>query len=171
MIYPDDVRGWLTLEEAQILRDVSEGRVTLEVGTFCGKSTIILAQVCPLVVTVDWHRGDRNIGPQSSLHEFHSGLQRYESRLKGKVVAIVGRVEDAGPLLAPALFGCIYIDAEHYAPAVTASIRSIEHCAAPGCVWVFHDYHLGDVKRVVRDWSGERDVIEYKTLHGVGVVR
>jgi hypothetical protein len=61
-VFPEGVRGWLTYEEADILTRVARGRIGLEVGTFCGKSTLLLGQVCPLLITVDTHRGDRNVG-------------------------------------------------------------------------------------------------------------
>lgn len=171
LTYPDDVRGWLTPDEAQLLADEVEGRRTLEVGTFCGKSTIVLAQVCPLVVTADWHRGDANVGDQDSASEYLGNLRRY--RLGHKVVSLLARVEDAGPLLAGGQFGCIYVDAEHYADAVEVSIRSVEHCANQSCTWVFHDYGLGDVQAVVGKWAAEHSypVEEHDTVHGIAVVR
>jgi hypothetical protein len=70
VVFPDEIRGWLTQDEGELLVKAARGRRGLEVGTFCGRSTMLLGQVCPLLVTVDTHRGDRNIGIQDSLTEF-----------------------------------------------------------------------------------------------------
>jgi hypothetical protein len=51
-VFPEGVRGWLTYEEADILTRAASGRVGLEVGTFCGKSTLLLGQVCPLLIRI-----------------------------------------------------------------------------------------------------------------------
>jgi hypothetical protein len=168
---PDDVRGWLTPREASILAREAAGRVALEVGAFCGKATILLAQVCPWVVSVDWHRGDANIGDQDSLAEFVANLRKH--RVEGRVVPAIGRVEDVGQFLRDGFASFVYVDAEHYERGARASIECVRHCAAPGCVWAFHDYGLWDVQKVVKEcatlygWA----LREESTEHGLCIAR
>jgi hypothetical protein len=173
VVFPDDIRGWLTQDEGELLVKAARGRRSLEVGTFCGRSTMLLGQVCPLLVTVDTHRGDRNIGIQDSLAEFLIGFERFERRvLLNKVIPVIGRIEDVGPLLAPGFASFIYIDAEHYEDTAEASVKAVEHCASLDCVWVFHDYGLGDVQRVALRLATRRhaDLEVYYTTYGMAIL-
>lgn len=172
-VFPEGVRGWLTYEEADILTRAARGRVGLEVGTFCGKSTLLLGQVCPLLITVDTHKGDRNVGSQNTLAEFFANLESFEKRwLLIRVVPIIGHIEDIGPLLAPASFSFIYIDAEHYEDAAEASVKAVEHCASPDCVWAFHDHGIPDVQRVTKRLAARRNyyISHYRTTHGLAIL-
>jgi hypothetical protein len=172
-VFPEGVRGWLTYEEANILTRAARGRIGLEVGTFCGKSTLLLGQVCPLLVTVDTHRGDRNVGSQDTLAEFLVNLERFEKRgLLNPVVPIIGYIEDVGHLLAPRFASFIYIDAEHYEDSAEASVREVEHCASPGCVWAFHDHGIPDVQRVAERLAARRGyhIQPYRTTHGLAIL-
>lgn len=172
-VFPEEVRGWLTYEEADILARVARGRVGLEVGTFCGKSTLLLGQVCPLLVTVDTHRGDRNVGVQNSLTEFLINLERFGRSISlNCVIPVIGRIEDVGPLLASKSFSFIYIDAEHYEDTAEASVGSVEHCASLDCIWAFHDYGLGDVQRVALRLATRRhaNVEVHHTTYGLAIL-
>jgi hypothetical protein len=172
-VFPEGVRGWLTYEEADILTRVSRGRIGLEVGTFCGKSTLLLGQVCPLLITVDTHRGDRNVGVQDTLTEFLINLERFGKKVSlNRVIPIIGRIEEVGPALAVGLASFIYIDAEHYEDAADASVRAVEHCARPDCIWAFHDYGIPDVQRVAKRLAARRDcsIQVYQTTHGLAIL-
>jgi hypothetical protein len=172
-VFPEGVRGWLTYEEADILTRAARGRIGLEVGTFCGKSTLLLGQVCPLLVTVDTHRGDRNVGVQNTLAEFLTNLGLFEKRcLLNRVVPVVGRIEDIGSLLWPGFASFLYIDAEHYEDTAEASVRAVEHCASPDCVWAFHDYGIPDVQRVAERLATRRgySIQAYHTTHGLAIL-
>jgi hypothetical protein len=174
VIFPDGVRGWLTQDEGDLLVKAARGRIGLEVGTFCGRSTLLLGQVCPLLVTVDTHRGDRNIGIQDSLTEFLISLDRFEKKgLLNRVIPVIGRIEDVGPLLAPGFASFIYIDAEHYEDTAEAGVRAVEHCASLDCIWAFHDYGLGDVQRVALRLATRRhlDVEVHHTTYGLALLR
>jgi MMP 1-O-methyltransferase len=172
-VFPEGVRGWLTYEEADILTRAARGRIGLEVGTFCGKSTLLLGQVCPLLVTVDTHRGDRNVGVQDTLTEFLINLERFGRKVSlNRVIPVIGHIEDIGPLLAPTSFSFIYIDGEHYEDTAEASVKAVEHCASPDCVWAFHDYGIPDVQRVAGRLANRRGyhIQPYQTTHGLAIL-
>jgi hypothetical protein len=172
-VFPEGVRGWLTYEEADILTRVARGRIGLEVGTFCGKSTLLLGQVCPVLITVDTHRGDRNVGVQDTLTEFLINLERFGRKVSlNRVIPVICRIEDIGSLLAPASFSFIYIDAEHYEDAAEASVKAVEHCASPDCVWAFHDYGIPDVQRVAKRLATRRgySIQVHRTTHGLALL-
>jgi hypothetical protein len=172
-VFPEGIRGWLTYEEADILVQAACGRVALEVGTFCGKSTLLLGQICPLLITVDTHRGDRNVGVQDTLTEFLINLERFGRKVSlGRVIPVIGRIEEVGPALAPGLVSFIYIDAEHYEDTADASVRAVEHCARPDCVWAFHDYGIPDVQRVAERLATRRGyhIQVHHTTHGLAIL-
>jgi hypothetical protein len=88
------------------------------------------------------------------------------------VIPIIGRIEEVGPALAVGLASFIYIDAEHYEDAADASVRAVEHCARPDCIWAFHDYGIPDVQRVAKRLAARRDcsIQVYQTTHGLAIL-
>ncbi|HEY7154088.1 MAG TPA: hypothetical protein VH575_09050, partial [Gemmataceae bacterium] len=50
---PEEMSGWLTLDEGQLLYEQAAGRRVLELGTALGRSTVCLAQSARQVVTID----------------------------------------------------------------------------------------------------------------------
>jgi hypothetical protein len=58
--------------------------------------------------------------------------------------------------VAPEFASFLYIDAEHYEDTAEASVRAVEHCARPDCVWAFHDYGIPDVQRVAERLATRR---------------
>src|SRR5690606_30630361 len=42
--FPSDVQGWLSYREGKTLYDLARGKRVLEIGSYCGRSTICLAQ-------------------------------------------------------------------------------------------------------------------------------
>lgn len=174
VVFPEDVRGWLTQDEGNLLVGAARGRRALEVGTFCGRSAMLLGQVCPLLVTIDTHLGDGGIGPQDTLVEFYSNLRHFEKRgLLKCVIPMIGRVENVGPLLEKGFASFIYIDGEHYEAAEESNTRAVEHCASLDCIWAFHDYGLGDVQRVALRLATRRhmDVEVHHTTYGLALLR
>ncbi|MGH7203322.1 MAG: hypothetical protein ACREHC_02660, partial [Candidatus Levyibacteriota bacterium] len=63
--FVSNIPGWLTVKEAQFLETIvlrtekRKGEI-VEIGSFCGKSTICLAQSSGKVYAVDPHKG--NVG-------------------------------------------------------------------------------------------------------------
>jgi predicted O-methyltransferase YrrM len=127
----DGVEGWMTDAQARRLfeagaRVPSGGRI-VEIGSFRGRSTIILALAAPAgaeVVAVDPHgggdRGPQEITPdalrgEEDFRTFHANLER--AGVQGRVRHVRLLSEEAlGEVAAP--YDLLYVDGAHrYAPA------------------------------------------------------
>ena len=128
----------------------------LEVGTYCGKSTIYLAaaarQAGQAVVTVDHHRGseenqpgweyhdpalvDERTGRLDTLPGFRATLAA--AGLEDQVIAVVGRsAQLAGLWRAP--LGMLFIDGGHTDEAAQADYANWAPWVAPGGALAIHD--------------------------------
>lgn len=148
MKFPAEVPGWLSLEEGEALAQFAEGRTVLEIGSFCGRSTICLAQAARFVVSVDPHDARTTPGEGkggNTLLPFVKALHEYG--LLGKVACVVGTTETVRPHL-PAIFDRVFIDGDHSYRAVcedldwAARLLRGESPATTGFV-ACHDYRTG----------------------------
>ena len=128
----------------------------LEVGTYCGKSTIYLAcaarQAGQVVVTVDHHHGSEENQPGWEYHDTSlvdpatgrlDTLPFFRSTLTGlglddDVIAIVGRSADVARLWQAPL-GMLFIDGGHTDVAATTDYESWAPWIAPGGLLAIHD--------------------------------
>jgi predicted O-methyltransferase YrrM len=128
----------------------------LEIGTYCGKSTIYLAaaaaQAGQIVVTVDHHRGseenqpgweyhdrslvDPAVGLLDTLPAFRSTLAA--SGLERHVIAIVGRSAEVARLWRQPL-GLLFIDGGHTDAAATADYEGWAPRIGLGGALAIHD--------------------------------
>ena len=128
----------------------------LEIGSYCGKSTIYLAAAArtqgQLTVTIDHHRGseehqpgweyhdpglvDPGTGQLDTLPELRATLAR--AGLEDDVVVIVGRSKEVARLWRTPL-GMLFIDGGHTDAAAQADYDSWARHVAPGGVLAIHD--------------------------------
>lgn len=156
----EETRGFMPPDEGLALYEAAleGGRVgpILEVGTWCGKSTVYLAaaahEIGGHVVTVDHHRGSEENQPGWEYHEPdlvdpavgkletlpHARRTIVDAGIEDVVTMIIGRsTEVAGWWGAPC--GMVFIDGGHAADVARADYEAwIEH-VAPGGLWVIHD--------------------------------
>src|SRR5690606_27987830 len=64
--FPKDVDGWLTYEEGRALADAAAGKCVLEIGSYCGRSTICMAQTAQHVHWIDPHDGRGTPNPRDT---------------------------------------------------------------------------------------------------------
>ena len=128
----------------------------LEVGTYCGKSTIYLAcaarQAGQVVVTVDHHHGSEENQPGWEYHDTSlvdpatgrlDTLPFFRSTLTGlglddDVIAIVGRSADVARLWQAPL-GMVFVDGGHTEAAAQADYEGWAPWVAPGGALAIHD--------------------------------
>src|SRR5215471_4455524 len=134
-------RGFMPPAEGEALFEVAARYASVgpivEIGTYCGKSTIYLAaaaaQAGQVVLTVDHHRGseenqpgweyhdaelvDPAVGKLDTLPSFRSTLAA--AGLEEQVIAIVGRSAQVASLWRTPL-GLLFIDGGHTQEAATA---------------------------------------------------
>lgn len=157
--YPFEVDGWLSLPEAEILRDASRGKVCIEFGAWCGKSTITMAQEATFVHSVDWHRGDRATGARETLSTFLGNLSRYGVR--DKVGVYVARIEDFARLECQGFADLVFVDASHDEGSCYRDIQLAKQCLRAGGKIAVHDSLwpgvLAATSRAMAGWTIERE--------------
>ncbi|MBF6048265.1 class I SAM-dependent methyltransferase [Streptomyces sp. NRRL B-1677] len=154
-------KGFMPLDEGLALHAAAEeaaalGLPLLEVGTYCGRSTILLAAAAReagvTAVTVDHHRGseeqqpgweyhdaslvDEAVGRMDTLPAFRRTLHR--AGLEEHVLALVGRSPLAASLWGRPL-GLVFIDGGHTDEHATADYEGWVPHLAPGGLLVIHD--------------------------------
>ncbi|SFS63947.1 class I SAM-dependent methyltransferase [Saccharopolyspora flava] len=152
--------GFMPTDEGLALHETAVAHlgdgVGVEIGTYCGKSTIFLGAAARItggrVVTVDHHRGseehqpgweyhdptlvDAEVGKLDTLGEFRRTLAR--AGLEDEVTAVVGRSRDvAGFWRTPLTF--LFIDGGHTEEAAVNDYEGWAHWVAPGGALVIHD--------------------------------
>jgi len=152
--------GFMSSPEGLVLFDVaarySPVGPVLEIGSYCGKSTIYLASAAraagQLVVTVDHHRGSEEHQPGWEYHDPAlvdpatgrlDTLPRLRATLAAAgleqdVVVVVGRSADVARLWATPL-GLVFIDGGHTEAAAVTDYECWAPWVAPGGALAIHD--------------------------------
>ncbi|MEV0847040.1 class I SAM-dependent methyltransferase [Streptomyces sp. NPDC049954] len=170
------------------------GLPLLEVGTYCGRSTLLLADAARAagvsVVTVDHHRGseeqqpgweyhdphtvDEELGVMDTLPQFRRTL--YRAGLEEHVVAVVGRSPQVAAVWGQPL-GLVFVDGGHTDAHANADYEGWSPKLAGGGLLVIHDVFPDPAdggQAPYRIWrraveSGEFD--EVRTVDSLRVLR
>lgn len=134
---PRDVAGWLEEDEGQELRRISHGKDVLEIGSYCGRSTIWIAKAAKTVTCVDYWDGRATAVPCNTLDEFKRNVSSYGVDHKVSIVA-----PDA--VLPAESYDLVFIDGDHSEAAVKADIEKALLSIRPGGLIAFHDYKSKD---------------------------
>ncbi|KNB53089.1 hypothetical protein AC230_09730 [Streptomyces caatingaensis] len=159
----EEAKGFMPLDEGLALHAAAEhaaaelgGLPLLEVGTYCGRSTILLADAARAagtsVVTVDHHRGseeqqpgweyhdaslvDPEVGRMDTLPAFRRTLHR--AGLEEHVIAVVGRSPRIAALWHAPL-ALVFVDGGHTDEHATADYEGWTPHLAEGGLLVIHD--------------------------------
>lgn len=134
--------GWLSADEAHELRRLSRGRTVLELGSWKGRSTVVLAEGAKYVVSVDRHEGISEVGGEDSLPD-------YLGAVRG--LANVGIVVAEFSVFVPWLkaFDLVYVDGDHESEAVARDAVLARSVALETVA--FHDWDFASVRDPVID--------------------
>lgn len=159
-IAPDSVKGFLDPVEGQLLFEQAmqvPGRSPcLEIGSYCGKSTLYLGSACKarnaVLFAVDHHRGSEEHQPGEGYFDpelasgdgagidtfpaFRDTLRRAD--LESHVVPLVAPSAVVGQAWATPL-GMVFIDGGHSMAAALADYRAWAPHVMPGGVLAIHD--------------------------------
>lgn len=154
------VKGFLAQDEAQALyeraTEMSLKGAVLEVGSYCGKSTIYLGTACKknngVVYAVDHHRGseehqlgeeyhdkelyDESIGLMDTFKEFRTNMRKAD--LENTVIPIVASSALASKSWNTAL-AMVFIDGGHSMEAAMTDYRAWAGHIMPGGILAIHD--------------------------------
>lgn len=145
--FPHEISGWLLPREGKTLADLATGKQVLEIGSYCGRSTVCLARTAEHVTAVDYFDGRGTPSPQNTLPTFKENLKRYGVSDKVSIVHPDAEI--------PALsYDLAFIDGAHDYESVTRDVNKAREVLAPDGLIVFHDYkepyHPG-IEQVVDD--------------------
>lgn len=155
----DSVKGFLDAQEGEALfavaQEMSPQGLCVEIGSYCGKSTVILGTACQqaggVLLAIDHHRGseenqpgedyfdadlDDGEGGMSSLLQFRANIRR--AGLEDTVIPALSpsQVVQQLPLAAPAF---VFIDGGHSMPAALADYRNWGTRVMRGGILAIHD--------------------------------
>ncbi len=131
--FPREINGWLLPSEGKALAELATGKRVLEIGSYCGLSTVCMARTAKHVTAVDYFDGRGTPRPQDTLGEFKGNLARYG--LTDKV--LVCKPDDELPQGA---YDFAFIDAAHDFESVYAdALKAIEVLSDDGLLG-FHDH-------------------------------
>jgi predicted O-methyltransferase YrrM len=155
----DSMKGFLDAQEGEALfavaQEMSPQGLCVEIGSYCGKSTVILGTACQqaggVLLAIDHHRGseenqpgedyfdadlDDGEGGMSSLLQFRATMRR--AGLEDTVIPALSpsQVVQQLPLAAPAF---VFIDGGHSMPAALADYRNWGTRVMRGGILAIHD--------------------------------
>lgn len=131
--FPSEIEGWLHPSEGRALAELSKGKRVLEIGSYCGRSTVCIARTAESVTCVDYFDGRATPMPGSTWERFQESIERYG--VKHKVKAVY----PDGPIPGP-LYDFAFIDGAHDQESVKTDIRKALEVLKPEGLLAFHDY-------------------------------
>lgn len=165
--FASEIKGFLAPEEGERLFELALEACKLgpclEIGSFCGKSTVYLGSACKLcgrtLFSIDYHRGSEEQQPGQlyfdpevydgvrgvidSFPYFRATIER--AGLEETVVAIVAKSHVVAKDWATPL-GMVFIDGGHAYETVLTDYRCWSPNLLPGGFLVFHDIFLDPTK-------------------------
>jgi MMP 1-O-methyltransferase len=184
----DRAKGWLFPAEGQALYEaalsIPAGPI-VEVGSYCGKSTVYLGQAArdlgTVVFAVDHHRGSPemqtgqpNCDPAVFANGAHDTLGHFratiaEASLEDHVVAVVGESTQVAIYWRTPV-GMVFIDAAHAYLQVRADFVAWASWVMPGGVLAFHDVTIADIERVATE-AEEHGFVRYADVDSLRLLR
>jgi predicted O-methyltransferase YrrM len=135
-----NIDGWLMHEEGKALAELARGKRVLEIGSYCGKSTVCMARTAEHVTAVDYFDGRDTPAPGDTSKAFRDNLDRY-----GVADKVTTKHPDE-PLCGE--YDLAFIDGAHDRESVHSDIDKSLSVLAPGGLLAFHDY---------REFPGQHD--------------
>jgi Methyltransferase domain len=141
LIIPPTVTTAVTGPEAEELGRLARGKTVLELGSYHGFSTVVLASVADRVYAIDWHQGDDHAGVGDSWDTFMATMNQYPDAAS-RVLVCRGRFEDEVPRLVAigVQVDGAFLDGFHDEPSVTRDLALALTLVRPGGFIAWHDY-------------------------------
>jgi len=139
----DPITGWMSDSELRwLIREASRRRRIVEVGAFCGRTTLALALATPGTVTsVDPWIGEPQDYPDLVGEALYAAWQRNLAPhiASGKVTAFTGTLQDYARTR-PARPDFVFVDGNHLPDFVVADCQTAKRLVAKGAVVAGHDW-------------------------------
>lgn len=181
--------GWLHEDEGPFLRELALGceGPYLEVGSYCGKSTVWLGDAAEqnetILFAVDHHQGSPEMAEgqdcynpgaidSDGAHDTLTGFRRTmrEAGLQDSVVPVVGSTAALAPHWEIPV-GFVFIDAAHDYEGCALDARTWGPWLRHGGLMAFHDTTIGDIARVIDEALATGRYAEMDPCNTVRVLR
>jgi predicted O-methyltransferase YrrM len=131
------VEGWLSPAEGRLLARYAAGKDVLEIGSYCGLSTVWLGRTARSVYCIDTFDGRGTPKPRNTYWEFLANLERYQ--LLDKTIAYRGESRQALPG-ADRRFDLAFVDGAHNSEDLAIDTAVALRTLRPDGLLAFHDY-------------------------------
>jgi hypothetical protein len=131
--FPREISGWLTPAEGKALSELAKDKRVVEIGSYCGLSTVCIGRTAKHVTAVDYFDGRGTPSPADTLPSFKTNMARYG--LTEKVQIVHADDDIPGPE-----YDLAFIDADHEYESVANDIRRCMAVLKPDGILAFHDY-------------------------------
>lgn len=155
------IPGWLTKHEGEFLEKAvsslhSTNGAIVEIGSYCGKSTIWLASSGETIYAIDPHKGNLSGGKtRPTLAQFKANLKK--TGVYKNIVAIVKTSENASKKWKRPI-KMLFIDGLHDEVHASEDYRLWSSMVVDGGIIAMHDAFCG--------WEGAGDVAMKKIVYG-----
>lgn len=131
--FPWEIEGWLLPKEGEWLATLAKGKRVLEIGSYCGLSTVCMGRTAEHVTAVDYFDGRGTPTPRDTYADFSSNIARY---------GLTEKVSICHPHEPFTLkqYDLAFIDAAHDYLSVRRDIERVRKVIAPEGLIAFHDY-------------------------------
>lgn len=143
-----NLRGWFTVEEGAAYSALCTGKTVLELGSWCGRSTVCAAEVAEHVCAVDWFHGDTSTGAAETFEEYWRNI--HECGVADRIDTLVSKIEDVEWTPFRGRFDVCFFDSDHTLEAASRDVAICIACVKPGGVVCWHDAGLPTVDEAVR---------------------
>lgn len=134
--FPRDIAGWLHPDEGAKLAELARDKMVLEIGSFCGLSTVCMARTAAFVFAVDYFDGRGTPAPQDTRQAFDANIERY-----GVVKKVYAMNPEVAVREVTGEVELLFIDGAHDRESVQADIEKYLPLLSADGLIVFHDYN------------------------------
>lgn len=143
--------------EHELLRQLARGKSVLELGAWCGMTTVVLAQVANRVWTVDHFEGDAFTGRCSTLGHYWASLRA--AGVEESVITVVGEFGVVLRVLRLSWFDLVLVDGAHDYDSVRHDVSQAAALVTRTGAVAVHDYGRWDVERACSELLGFPDQV------------
>ena len=154
LLGPENIEGWLTVEEGEALRKYAKGKDCLEIGSYKGKSANYIASSAKSLVCIDTFLSDSSGQDQKSpipdIKDFLKNTGKFNN-----IKVVIGKSEDKVNEFKDEQFDFIFLDGMHDYESVRMDIINYFPKLKVNGDILFHDYNNKDfpgVKKAVDEF-------------------